>query len=74
MPYRLSPAMTMGPAINVAGSARAVAQSMILATLAALVLVVLIVWPALRNVRDVALVLAPLLLASTLDGRLHGRV
>jgi hopanoid biosynthesis associated RND transporter like protein HpnN len=57
---------TMGPAINVAGSARAVAQSMILATLAALVLVVLIVWPALRNVRDVALVLAPLLLASTL--------
>jgi hopanoid biosynthesis associated RND transporter like protein HpnN len=56
----------MGPAINVAGSARAVAQSMILATLAALVLVVLIVWPALRNVRDVSLVLAPLLLASTL--------
>ncbi|MDX1717801.1 MAG: MMPL family transporter [Anderseniella sp.] len=56
----------MGPAINVAGSARAVAQSMIMATLAALVLVVLIVWPALRNVRDVALVLAPLLLASTL--------
>jgi predicted RND superfamily exporter protein len=56
----------MGPAVGVAGSADAVAKSMVWATLAALALVVLIVWPALRNVRDVALVLAPLLLASTL--------
>ena len=56
----------IGAAVNVAGSARAVAQSMILATLAALALVVMVVWPALRNLRDVALVLAPLLLASSL--------
>ncbi len=56
----------MGPAVGVAGSADAVAKSMVWATLAALALVVLIVWPALRNVRDVALVLAPLLLAATL--------
>lgn len=56
----------IGAAVNVAGSARTVAQSMIMATLAAFVLVVLIVWPALRKVRDVALVLSPLLLASSL--------
>ena len=56
----------IGAAVNVAGSARAVAESMVLATLAALALVVLIVWPAMRNVRDVALVLAPLVLAGSL--------
>jgi uncharacterized protein len=57
---------TIGAAGNVAGSARAVAEAMVLATLAAFALVILIVWPALRNVRDVALVLAPLLLAASL--------
>jgi uncharacterized protein len=56
----------MGPAVGVAGSADAVARSMVLATLAAFALVVLIIWPALRSIRDVALVLAPLLLATTL--------
>ena len=56
----------MGPAVGVAGSADAVAKSMVLATLAALALVVLIIWPTLRSIRDVALVLAPLLLATSL--------
>ncbi len=55
-----------GSPVDIAGSADAVARSMIMATLAALVMVVLVSWPVLRRVTDVVLVLAPLVLAASL--------
>jgi hopanoid biosynthesis associated RND transporter like protein HpnN len=55
-----------GSPVDIAGSADAVARSMTLATLAALAMVVLLSWPALRRVSDVLLVLSPLVLAACL--------
>ena len=55
-----------GSPVDIAGSADAVANSMIMATLAALVMVVLVSWPVLRRFTDVLLVLSPLVLAACL--------
>ncbi len=55
-----------GSPVDIAGSADAVARAMILATLAALVMVVLLAWPAFKRVRYVLLVLSPLVLAACL--------
>ena len=55
-----------GSPVDVAGSADAVARAMTMATLAALVMVVLMAWPAFRRVSDVLFVLSPLLLAASL--------
>ncbi len=55
-----------GSPVDIAGSADAVARAMLLATLAALVMVVMLAWPAFRRVRYVLLVLSPLVLAACL--------
>lgn len=55
-----------GSPVDVAGSADAVARAMTLATLAALAMVVLMAWPAFKRIRDVLLVLSPLVLAACL--------
>ncbi len=55
-----------GSPVDISGSADAVARAMILATLAALAMVVLLAWPAFRRVRYVLLVLSPLVLAACL--------
>ncbi len=55
-----------GSPVDIAGSADAVARAMMLATLAALVMVVLVAWPAFRRIGDVLLVLSPLVLAACL--------
>ena len=55
-----------GSPVDIAGSADAVAQAMTLATLAALVMVVVMAWPAFRCIGDVLLVLSPLVLAACL--------
>jgi len=55
-----------GSPVDIAGSADAVARAMTLATLAALVMVVLMAWPTFKRVGDVLLVLSPLVLAAGL--------
>lgn len=55
-----------GSPVDITGSADAVARAMIMATLAALVMVVLLAWPAFQRVRYVLLVLSPLVLAACL--------
>lgn len=52
-----------GSPVEVVGSADTVARAMTLATLAALVMVVLMAWPAFRRIGDVLLVLSPLVMA-----------
>ncbi|MEO1160906.1 MAG: MMPL family transporter, partial [Pseudomonadota bacterium] len=58
--------LVSGSPVDIAGSADAVARAMIMATLAALAMVVLLAWPAFRRVRYVLLVLSPLVLAACL--------
>jgi hopanoid biosynthesis associated RND transporter like protein HpnN len=58
--------LVSGSPVDIAGSADAVARAMILATLAALVMVVLLAWPAFWSISDVLLVLSPLVLAACL--------
>ncbi|MGB7204544.1 MAG: MMPL family transporter, partial [Anderseniella sp.] len=55
-----------GSPMDIAGSSEAVAKSMIYATLAALFMVAILSWLALRRMLDVALVLSPLVLAACL--------
>ena len=62
---RVAPAI-VGPPVEIVGSARAVADAMTRAVIFALALVVIVVTPVLRRPLDVALVLAPLLLAALL--------
>lgn len=62
---RVAPA-TVGPPVEIVGSARAVADAMTRAVIFALALVVIAVTPVLRRPLDIALVLAPLLLAALL--------
>lgn len=57
---------TVGPPVEITGSARAVADAMTRAVIFALALVVIAVTPVLRRPLDIALVLAPLLLAALL--------
>ncbi len=57
---------TVGPPVQIVGSARAVADAMTRAVIFALALVVIVVTPVLRRPLDIALVLAPLLLAALL--------
>ncbi|MEM7429545.1 MAG: MMPL family transporter [Pseudomonadota bacterium] len=61
----LHPDMT-GASVDIKGSADVVAEAMRIASFAALVLVCLVLFPVLRSVRDVLLVLAPLVLAGLL--------
>ncbi len=56
----------VGPPMEIAGAARAVSAAMRWAVLAALALVVLVVAPVLRRPLDIALVLAPLVIAAAL--------
>ncbi len=62
---RVAPAI-VGPPVEIVGSARAVADAMTRAVIFALALVVIVVTPVLRRPLDIALVLAPLLLAALL--------
>lgn len=61
----LHPDLTGAP-VDIKGSADVVAQAMRTASVAALFLVCLVLYPALRSIRDVLLVLAPLVLAGLL--------